>query len=410
MAKLSIVAGTTSKLVDVFIQDSSSTTGAGLTGVVWNTAGLTAYYYREGAASAVSMTPSQTMTLGTWVSLGFIVIDGTNMPGCYQIGLPNAAIAAGAKSVLIMIRGVTNMAPCVLEIELTATDNQDAVHGGMTALPNTAVTTNASLLTSGTGTDQLSVTTGRTDLGKILGTAVSTPATAGILDVNIKNIVNQAAAIDANNLLKVDAEDWKGGVIPAVNVTGVPLVDLKYTLGTISPATAGAVRADAVTGGVGSVTAAVSVTGDLSATMKTSVTTACTAATPNVGGYQAGQDPATLVLDVAASGHNTAGTIGQKINAAGGAADPLTNPVPGSYGAGTAGNILGNFAPTMLKFDTSTISGEAANCILNYLRALRRVSIDDVSGVVTVYKEDGTVAWTAQATFDAGARPLNKVT
>jgi len=113
---------------------------------------------------------------------------------------------------------------------------------------------------------------------------------------------------------------------------------------------------------------------------------------------------------VAASGHNTAGTIGQKINAAGGAADPLTNPVPGSYGAGTAGNILGNFAPTMLKFDTSTITGEAANCILNYLRALRRVSIDDVSGVVTVYKEDGTVAWTAQAVFDAGARPLNKVT
>jgi hypothetical protein len=64
----------------------------------------------------------------------------------------------------------------------------------------------------------------------------------------------------------------------------------------------------------------------------------------------------------------------------------------------------------VLKYDTSTISGEAANCILNYLRALRRVSIDDVSGVVTVFKEDGTVAWTAQAIFDTGARPLNKIT
>lgn len=73
--------------------------------------------------------------------------------------------------------------------------------------------------------------------------------------VNAKNIAGQAAALDANNLLKVDAEDWKGGVIPAVNVTGVPLVDLKYTLGTISPATAGSVRADAVTGAVGSVAA-----------------------------------------------------------------------------------------------------------------------------------------------------------
>lgn len=77
------------------------------------------------------------------------------------------------------------------------------------------------------------------------------------LSVNAKNIAGQAAALDANNLLKVDAEDWKGGVIPAVNVTGVPLVDMKYTLGTISPATAGSVRADAVTGAVGSVTGAV---------------------------------------------------------------------------------------------------------------------------------------------------------
>lgn len=57
--------------------------------------------------------------------------------------------------------------------------------------------------------------------------------------------------------------------------------------------------------------------------------------------YASGQDPATLVLDVAASGHNTSGTIGAKINAAGGAADPLTNAVPGSYASGTAGAALG---------------------------------------------------------------------
>jgi hypothetical protein len=34
---------------------------------------------------------------------------------------------------------------------------------------------------------------GRIDLGKILGTAVSTPATAGVLDVNVKNMNNVAA-------------------------------------------------------------------------------------------------------------------------------------------------------------------------------------------------------------------------
>ena len=39
---------------------------------------------------------------------------------------------------------------------------QDAVHLGLSALPATACTTNASLITSGTGTDQLSVSSGKT--------------------------------------------------------------------------------------------------------------------------------------------------------------------------------------------------------------------------------------------------------
>lgn len=125
MAKVSIKAGTTSKLIDIFVQDSSSTTGGGLTGLVYNAASLTAYYYREGAASATAITLA-TMTLGTWATGGFIVVDGTNMPGCYQLGIPDAAIAAGAKSVLVMLKGATNMAPLVLEIELTAVDNQSA--------------------------------------------------------------------------------------------------------------------------------------------------------------------------------------------------------------------------------------------------------------------------------------------
>jgi hypothetical protein len=47
------------------------------------------------------------------------------------------------------------------------------------------------------------------------------------------------------------------------------------------------------------------------------------------------------VLDVAGSSHNIAGSIGAFINAAGGAADPLLNTVPGSYASGTAGAALG---------------------------------------------------------------------
>lgn len=154
MAKISLKAGTTSKLLDIFIQDSSVTTGAGLTGLTSGSSGLTAYYYREGAGSATAISLTS-MTLGTWTSAGFIVIDGTNMPGAYQLGIPDAAIASGAKSVLVMLKGATNMAPCLLEIELTATDNQDATRGGMTALPNANAEASGGLYTRGSGAGQI---------------------------------------------------------------------------------------------------------------------------------------------------------------------------------------------------------------------------------------------------------------
>ncbi len=134
MAKLSVLAGTTSKTIDVFLPDSASTTGAGKTGLAFGSAGVSCYYLREGAASPVAMT-LVTATVGTWTTLGFKEIDATNMPGMYQIGLPNLALAAGAKSVKVFIM-FTGVAPTIAEIELTAVDNQDAVRFGLSALPN----------------------------------------------------------------------------------------------------------------------------------------------------------------------------------------------------------------------------------------------------------------------------------
>lgn len=52
------------------------------------------------------------------------------------------------------------------------------------------------------------------------------------------------------------------------------------------------------------------------------------------------------VLDALASDHDIANTIGAKINAAGAAGDPLTNAVPGSYGVGSAGAVLGSLTNT----------------------------------------------------------------
>ncbi len=273
--KLSIKAGTTSKLVDVFIQDSSSTVGAGLTGLVFNSGSLTAYYYREGAASATAITLA-TMTLGTWATGGFVVVDGTNMPGCYQLGLPDAAVAAGAKSVIVMLKGASNMAPLLLEIELTAVDNQDAVRGGMTALPNANAAASGGLIINGSNsgavtlaglaTGALSCTTvtasgavafqstltvtGATTLtGAVTASNASNNIAVNVVSTNGVAVFNEdgtcANAAPSSTLFKFPATDSAGNAIPdsdqyqwtalrIVGGTGIGQVVL-LTTGTANP-------------------------------------------------------------------------------------------------------------------------------------------------------------------------------
>jgi len=121
--------GTTSKILHLFILDSSKSDGSGLTGLVHNSAGLTAYYIREGAASATAIT-LVTATIGTFTSSGFKEVDATNMPGIYELHPPNACLASGADSVVIFLKGAANMAPLPLEIQLddnTAEDVYDRI-------------------------------------------------------------------------------------------------------------------------------------------------------------------------------------------------------------------------------------------------------------------------------------------
>ncbi len=118
MAKRTIAPGSTSVILDVFIQDNTQTDGRGLAGLVFNSASLTAYYHRDSAAAAVAIT-LVTMTLGTWVSGGFKEISATNMPGHYSLCLPDAALASGAKSVAVVLKGAASMAQLNLEIQLT---------------------------------------------------------------------------------------------------------------------------------------------------------------------------------------------------------------------------------------------------------------------------------------------------
>ena len=116
--KLSIKRGTTSKTAIVFVPDSSSTVGAGLTGLAFGSSGLSWYYYREGQGTGGTQVTLATMTIGTWATGGFVEIDATDLPGFYEIGIPDAALATGADFVVMQLKGATNMAPVNLEIQL----------------------------------------------------------------------------------------------------------------------------------------------------------------------------------------------------------------------------------------------------------------------------------------------------
>jgi hypothetical protein len=134
MAKLSRLAGSTSHILTLFVQDSSSTTGAGLAGLTFSSAGLTCYFKRNTGTASVAVTLATVTTLGTYAAGGFKEIDSANMPGFYEFHPPDAAYASNAKSVAFLLKGATNMAPVPIEVELTAVDNQAAANFGMTNL------------------------------------------------------------------------------------------------------------------------------------------------------------------------------------------------------------------------------------------------------------------------------------
>lgn len=344
MAKLSLVQGTTSKSVSIFVQDSSQTTGIGLSGLVFNTSNLVAYYFQPGVTGSTSITlATLASATASYSSGGFKEIDATNMKGCYRFDIPNACLT-GATNVTIMLSGAANMAPVVLEIELTATNNQDAVRGGMTALPNTACTTNASLLTSGTGTDQISVASGRVDVGKILGT--TSAGQAGYVGLDWGQIVNKTTTnaltgttiastqqVDVNTIKTqtitcsagVTVGAFVGNATAALSVDASGRIDVGKILGTASAGQAGYVGLDwgvmvnktttnaltnttistsqvvaSVTGAVGSVTGAVG-----------SVTGAVGSVTGNVGGNVVG----TVASVVGNVGGNVVGSTASIANA-----------------------------------------------------------------------------------------------
>ncbi len=100
----------------------------------------------------------------------------------------------------------------------------------------------AATFPSGTvaNTTNITAATG-VDITKILGTAISTPATAGVLDVNMKNVGNQiasaagtvtfpgtvASATNITSATGIDVTKWSGTTVAVPATAGIPEVNTK---------------------------------------------------------------------------------------------------------------------------------------------------------------------------------------
>lgn len=228
MAKETRKFAATSNMVRVFIPDSSSTTGAGLTGVLYTSTGLvidliadnsnTVYHYQ----SAATATIQDITTIGTFAAPSanncrFKAVDGTNLPGLYEIQFLDGVFDdASCKRLIGCVRGVTNMAPTWFEIELVAYDPQDTVRLGLTALPNAAAEAAGGLYTRGTGAGQINQdANGRVDvsLKAILGTTLT--ETAGQIAAAFKKFFDKASPTGTINSIPDAVAGAAGGLFIA---------------------------------------------------------------------------------------------------------------------------------------------------------------------------------------------------
>lgn len=253
-SNLTIKQGTTSKRIAVFIENSASL-GTGLTALVFNSAGLVAYYWREdeGNVNATAITLA-TMTRGTWATGGFIEKDATNVPGWYEIGVPNAALASGARWVVIMLKGATNMAQTMITIHLNAQDPGELATGSIAATTFAAGAIDAAAIANA-AIDAATFAAGAIDAAAIAADAITAAkVAAGTIDA----ATFAAGAIDAAAIANgaIDAATFAAGAIDAAAIANAAIDAATFAAGAIDAAAIANGAIDAATFAAGAIDAA----------------------------------------------------------------------------------------------------------------------------------------------------------
>lgn len=305
--KLVIPKGATSRIITVFIQDSSSTTGAGL-GSLTQASGIVGGYVREGGTGVALAVDEDVTTEGTYQapSAAGKVRIGTpaNMrTGTYELHFHNDLWATGAETVTITLGGAANMADLPIEVQLS-----DPVRGlgSPTALPNAAADAPGGLPISDAGGLDLDAIKAKTD------NLPTDPADASDI----------AAAFAALNDL--DAAGVRAAIGLAAANLDTQLADIPTVAEFNARTLAAADYFDPAADTVANVTAVGSVSGSVGSIVGVTFPTNFSALVINGSGFvtYANTAPPTAgavadaIWDEVQSGHTTPGTFGANLDVA----------------------------------------------------------------------------------------------
>jgi hypothetical protein len=120
-----------------------------------------------------------------------------------------------------------------------------------------------------------------------------------------------------------------------------------------------------------------------------------------------GAEIADAVWDEALAGHAGVGSTGAALSAAGSAGDPWSTPLPGAYGAGTAGKILGdNLNATVSSRATQTsvdtiddFVDTEIGAITTHLTDIKGATFSGATDSLEAIRDRGDAAWTTATGF-----------
>lgn len=230
--KISRQVGTTNEILQLFVQDATVSTGAGLANL--QASSFSSYWCRndQTSTSSIVLASSAASSLGLYASGKWLEVNSTFMRGWYQLSVPDGVFAS-SRTVALHLYGHPSMAPVPIEIELTRFNNQGYVSSqphNVTRLYSDALVTSlagtvnvervgVSSFNSPVGVSSFNSPVGVSSFGIAVGVSsisagVSTSwfsggtivtSAAGVLSVNVSSIQRDSAVTTAAGILAVGA-------------------------------------------------------------------------------------------------------------------------------------------------------------------------------------------------------------